>query len=106
MPNSQETVRRERFADSATTGQPLPIIAKAAAIARTGFGFEALAIAFCHAAFVAPEHTNAIYDALAAGWFGAELPPAIDRQVAIESPSREFWIAFWNVIEDTRAGHL
>jgi ubiquinone biosynthesis protein Coq4 len=83
-------------------------IAAAANAARVGAGTEALAIAFCHAAFVAPERTNAIYDAFAAGWLDVESAPpsTMDRIAPGETPTQEFWNTFWTVIDDARARRL
>ncbi|MGN6149539.1 MAG: Coq4 family protein [Rhizomicrobium sp.] len=63
-----------------------------------------LAAALAGAAFGAPEHTGTLYDAIARGWSGTPVKaaplPATDK--APLPLTREFWAAFWNLI-DTRA---
>lgn len=67
-----------------------------------------LAAALAHTAFLAPDETGVIYDALAEGWRGspvkAEPIATLDR--APEPPADGLWDAYWSVVEDAAAGKL
>jgi ubiquinone biosynthesis protein Coq4 len=108
MVGSPDTERRGGFAVETAARPLLPSIADAAKATRAGGSTDALAAAFCHAAFVAPEHTVAIYDTFAGSWLDGVLvrPSQLDRIAAGEAPTLEFWNAFWSVIDDARAGLL
>jgi ubiquinone biosynthesis protein Coq4 len=108
MVGSPDIERRSRFATEAAAHPLLSSVADAAKIARAGGNADALAVAFCHAAFVAPEHTVAIHDIFADNWLDKVSAPLlkIDPISAGEAPGLEFWNAFWSVIDDARAGHL
>ena len=108
MVGSPDMERRSRFAAEAAAQLLLSSVADAAKIARAGGSTDALAAAFCHAAFVAPEHTVAIYDIFADNWLdkAPAPPPEIDRTATGERPTPQFWGAFWSVIDDARAGRL
>lgn len=67
-----------------------------------------LAAALAHTAFLAPDRTAAMYDALAEGWRGeaisaAPLPPF---DAPAEPVPDDLWEAYWSVIEDGLAGKL
>ncbi|MGD0143404.1 MAG: Coq4 family protein [Rhizomicrobium sp.] len=108
MAGSVDAMRRARFAAQAAATPSRMSVAAAAKAARAVGGTEALAAIFCHAAFVAPEHTVAIYDAFAAAWLDETQasPAEIEPLVADEAPAQEFWTGFWEIIEDLRAGRL
>ena len=66
----------------------------------------ALAAAFAHAAFAAPERIAQIYDAAASGWFGT---PVTGAAVAIQdidpAPlSAAFWADYWGLVSDSGLG--
>jgi ubiquinone biosynthesis protein Coq4 len=60
----------------------------------------ALAAAFAHAGFVAPERIAEIYDAAAAGWFGTPVrgPAVASPLSAFVPPSADFWTQFWSLV--------
>lgn len=67
-----------------------------------------LAAALAHAAFMAPDRTAEIYDALAAGWLGRPVSaePVASLDCAPEAASETLWAAFWAIVEDGFAGKL
>lgn len=68
----------------------------------------ALAAAFAHAAFAAPERIAQTYDAAAAGWLGAPVAgPGIAVQDIDPAPlGRAFWDDFWALVADSGAGGM
>ena len=66
----------------------------------------ALAAAFAHAAFAAPERIAQTYDAAAAGWLGAPVAgPRIAVQDIYAAPlGRAFWTDFWSLVADSGTG--
>ena len=100
---------RKDFEAAVQAGVPPAALAAAVVGAKTGApgGARTLVAALGHGGFVAPEAIPAIYEAFAAAWLGGPdgAPPLPDRPLA-ETPSADFWNAFWAIVADAEAGLL
>jgi ubiquinone biosynthesis protein Coq4 len=67
---------------------------------------SALAAAFVHAAFFAPEISTSIYESFSRSWLEGEQVASDDPAKAADAPSAEFWSAFWTLLDDMDLGTL
>ncbi len=67
-----------------------------------------IAATLAHAAFLAPDRIVELYDALAAGWTGAAVKgkPIPRLQQEAEPAPDGLWDAYWEIVEDGKAGKL
>lgn len=68
----------------------------------------AIAATLAHSAFLAPDSIVELYDALAAGWTGnaVDAAPISSLQLDPEPVPDGLWEAYWEIVEDGRAGNL
>ncbi len=67
-----------------------------------------IAATFAHAAFLAPDEVAETFDAFAEGWLGGPIgaPPIARLDRPPETAPEGLWAAYWEVVEDARAGRL